>query len=89
MIQEGMVEEGLKLVRGVRDRYDGEKRNPWNEIECGSNYARSMAAFALLPAFSGMRFDMGRKELGFAPIVKGEFSCLWSLDSGFGTVGVP
>lgn len=86
MVQEGMIEEGLDLVRGVRDRYDGEKRNPWNEIECGSNYARSMASFSLLPAFSGMRFDMGRKYLGFAPVVQGDFSCLWSLDSGFGTV---
>ena len=86
MIQEGMIEEGLQLVRGIRDRYDGEKRNPWNEIECGSNYARSMAAFSLLPAFSGMTVDMGRQALGFAPLLKGHFSCLWSLDSGFGTV---
>ena len=54
MIQEGMVEEGMTLIKAVRDRYDGEKRNPWNEMECGSNYARSMAAFAVLPAFSGM-----------------------------------
>lgn len=39
MIQEGMVEEGMRLVTAVRDRYDGERRNPWNEMECGSNYA--------------------------------------------------
>ena len=40
MIQEGMLAEGVELVRAVRDRYDGSRRNPWNEIECGSNYAR-------------------------------------------------
>ena len=42
----GMLEEGVKVTAGVRDRYDGAKRNPWNEIECGSNYARSMASWA-------------------------------------------
>ena len=48
MIQEGMVAEGLEVVQAIRDRYDGFKRNPWNEIECGNNYARSMASYALL-----------------------------------------
>ena len=28
MIQEGMVEEGLKLAAAVRKRFDGERRNP-------------------------------------------------------------
>lgn len=35
MIQIGMVEEGMAAIQAIRDRYDGEKRNPWNEIECG------------------------------------------------------
>jgi uncharacterized protein (DUF608 family) len=60
MIQEGMIKEGVELVKAVRDRYDGRTRNPWNEIECGSNYARSMASYALLNAFSGFSFDMSR-----------------------------
>ena len=86
LIQEGMVDEGMRLVEAVRDRYDGERRNPWNEMECGSNYARSMAAFALLPAFSGMTYDLSRGLIGFAPVVPGDFRCFWSLDTGFGTV---
>lgn len=36
MIQIGMVEEGMAAIQAIRDRYDGEKRNPWNEIECGA-----------------------------------------------------
>ncbi len=88
MIQEGMVEEGLEIVRAVRDRYDGEKRNPWNEIECGSNYARSMASYALLNAFSGFEFDMAKGMIGFNPIrgTDGGFRCFWSLDPGWGVV---
>ena len=57
LISEGFLEEGLTVIRAVRDRYDGKKRNPFNEIECGSHYARSMASFALLPIFSGRFFS--------------------------------
>ena len=84
LISEGFIEEGLKVIRAVRDRYDGSKRNPWNEIECGSNYARPMASFALLPIFSGMQFDLPNHHIGFAPIVSGDFKCLWSLGTGWG-----
>ena len=85
MISEGMVKEGLEIVRSVRDRYNGAKRNPWNEIECGSNYARSMASFALIPIFAGFTFDMPRKTIGFNPIEEGNFRSIWSLGCGWGT----
>ncbi len=86
MIQSGLVDEGMAVVTSIRERYDGERRNPWNEIECGSNYARSMASYALLNAFSGFTFDMVKGEIGFDPITSGRltFRCLWSLDSGWG-----
>jgi len=88
MIQVGMVKKGVELVKAVRDRYDGRMRNPWNEIECGSNYARSMASYALLNAFSGFSFDMSRRTIGFKPVrlPKSGFRCFWSLDSGWGEV---
>ena len=85
MIMEGLVREGLDMVRAVRDRYDGERRNPWNEFECGNNYARSMASYALLPALSGFRFDMTRGMLGFDPVQHARrFRCFWSLGSAWG-----
>jgi non-lysosomal glucosylceramidase len=87
MIQSGLVEEGLQVVAAVRDRYDGEKRNPWNEIECGSNYARSMASYGLLTAFSGFEFDLSKKMIGFNPIRlqnNGSYKVFWSLASGWG-----
>ena len=88
MILRGLVEEGLTVVDAVRERYDGEKRNPWNEIECGSNYARSMASYALLNAFSGFEFNLPAGHIGFRPLrlVDGRFRCFWSLDPAWGEV---
>ena len=87
MIQEGLVDEGLEVVKAIRDRYDGEKRNPWNEFECGSNYARSMASYALLLALSGFEFDLVTGHIGFNPpqTENGKFRCFWSLGTGWGT----
>ena len=73
-------------VEPIRDRYDGEKRNPWNEVECGSNLARSMATYSLLNAFSGFRFDIELGMVGFPPVMLWDegFRCFWSLDSRWG-----
>lgn len=86
MIYEGKKEYGERMVKAIRERYDGEKRNPWNEIECGSNYARSMASFALMNAYSGFSFDMAKKQIGFNPICDGTY--LWSVGKTYGTVSV-
>ncbi len=87
MILSGLVDEGLSVVRAVRDRYDGEKRNPWNEIECGSNYARSMASYSLLLALSGFSFDLYRGRIGFDPVFTDRpFRCFFSAGSGWGEV---
>ena len=58
-------------------------------MECGSNYARSMASFALLPIFSGMKFDLPHGELGFDPIgEKDGFNSLFSVGTGWGNVEI-
>lgn len=45
-----------------------------------------MASYSLLNAFSGFRFDMVRGMIGFDPVIRRgkDFSCFWSLDSGWG-----
>ncbi len=48
MIWEGLVTEGLAVARAVHDRYHPSRRNPWNEVECGDHYARSMASVVSL-----------------------------------------
>lgn len=33
MLYSDMVEEGVECIENIRARYDGEKRNPWDEAE--------------------------------------------------------
>ena len=74
------------MVGAIRDRYDGEKRNPWDEIECGHNYARTMASYALMPLWSGFSFDMTENYIGFAPRKAGDGQYVWSVGNTWGTV---
>ncbi len=86
MIHEGLEEEGLSIIKGVRDRYDGDKRNPWAEIECGNNYARSMASYALLLTYSGFKYNMVKHMIGFDPInIEDNYRVFWSIDGAWGT----
>ena len=86
MIMRGLVDEGLAIVRAARDRHDGSRRNPWNDIECGSYYARSMSAWQLVNAFSGLQADLVAGRLGFAPRLSGDWRLFWSAGAAFGTV---
>ena len=89
MIQEGMIKEGVEVIEAIRDRYDGKKRNPYSEIECGYSYARSMASFALHAIFSGYRFDMAKKVIGFQPIPDTNgFESFWAVENAWGTVSM-
>ncbi|MHC5039330.1 MAG: GH116 family glycosyl hydrolase [Planctomycetota bacterium] len=67
MIHEGMVEEGLVILRGIHDRYNGEKHNPFNEVECGDHYIRAMASWGCLIAAEGFTYDGPRGRIGFDP----------------------
>ncbi len=86
LIAEGLVEEGQEIVRAVRKRYDGHTRNPWNEYECGNYYARAMASYALLIAFSGFQYDAPGRALKLAPQLETQaFTCFFSTARGWGT----
>lgn len=68
LVQEGLVREGLKVVRDIRARYDGRKRNPFDEAECGHHYARALAAWGLIPALTGFHYSGLTKALTFAAV---------------------
>jgi len=85
LIYEGFVEEGLKIVEACRERHDGIKRSPWNEVECGHHYARSLASYAVLLALSGFQCDAVNKTLTFKPVInKDNFSTFFSCADGWG-----
>ena len=84
----GRVDEGLEIVRAVRDRYDGRARNPFNEYECGHWYARALASYGLLQGMAGVRYDAVERVLTVQPSVAGDFRAFLSTASGYGTVGV-
>ncbi|HOV74651.1 MAG TPA: GH116 family glycosyl-hydrolase [Candidatus Hydrogenedentes bacterium] len=85
-IMEGLVEEGLTIVKAARDRHDGIKRNPWDEFECGHHYARAMSSYGLLLALSGFTFNKGNGTVGFEPRIRAErFRTFWALDGVWGT----
>jgi hypothetical protein len=85
LIYEGLVDDGLEIVRAARMRHDGYRRSPWNEAECGNHYARSMASWGLLLAFSGFRYNAPKQAIGFAPAIRGDFQCFFSTATGWGT----
>lgn len=81
MIQEGMVDDGLKCIKAIRDRFDGAKRNPFDEPECGKHYARSMASWASVLALSDFHYSGVDKTMSFTR-TPGKY--FWSNGSAFG-----
>lgn len=89
LILEGLLREGLAIVKAARSRYDGRIRNPWNEYECGSYYARAMASYALLPSLSGFRYSAVDKTLWFGPkLQQRPFTIFFSTATGYGTISL-
>lgn len=92
LIYEGLIEEGLGVVKGARDRYDGIPRppiprNPWNEIECGGHYARAMSSWSLLLALSGFEYDGPKQSLKFTPRHSpAQFKSFFCGPSGWGSL---
>jgi len=87
MLYEGYILEGLTVIKSIRDRFDGKKRNPFCEFEWGNHYARSMANYSALLALSGFRYSAVDKMLRLAPrVYEKDFRVFFSLDSGWGLV---
>ncbi len=79
MIANGLLIEGFTVVKGVADRYDGQRRsgltdrawgysgNPFGDDECGKFYARAMSVWSLLLACQGFIYDGSAGLVGFKP----------------------
>lgn len=83
----GLVEEGLEIVRIARARYRSGRRNPFDEYECGHWYARALSSWALLQAYSGVRYSAVERTLWIAPrAAKRPFRAFLGVGGNFGTV---
>ncbi len=81
LLYEGMEKEGLELVGHIRNRYDGKRRSPFNEAECGHHYARAMAAWAEMLAYTGFQYDAVNKKLCLSEQTEKTF---FSFGNGWG-----
>jgi len=84
LILEGMTGAGLKVIRDIRGRYDGKKRNPFDEAECGHHYGRAMAAWSAVLALTGFRYSGVDGTITFAAAKK-PVTWFWSNGSAWGT----
>ena len=85
MLYSGMTNEGLKCISNIRRRYDGIRRNPYDEAECGHHYARAMASWSAVLALTGFNYYGPDHHLAVLPTMNAEsFDSFWSAGSGWG-----
>ncbi len=88
MIQNGMIEEGLMVIKIIFDRYNGRLRtkgvsnvrngpwgysgNPFGDDECGKFYGRSLSVWSALLALQGFHYDGPKGEIAFRPVLTPE-----------------
>jgi hypothetical protein len=86
MLYEGMTEDGLQVIRDVRARYDGRKRSPFNEAECGHHYVRSMASWLGVWLLLGFHYHAGTGLVRLAPRLAADpLRGLWCVPTGWGS----
>ncbi len=86
MFYSGMIPQGVEYVENLRARFDGVKRNPWDEAECGHHYARAMSSWSSVVALSGFHYEGDRAHVMALPRLPHEnFHCFWATGTGWGT----
>ncbi len=86
LLREGYSTPALAILRGIHERYDGVKRNPFNEIEGGDHAARALASWSVVLAASGFLYDGPAGRIGFAPKLTPEsFQSVFTAAEGWGS----
>jgi hypothetical protein len=85
MLYEGQVETGIKCIRNIRNRYDGYKRSPFDEAECGHHYGRAMASWGAILALTGFNYSAVTGDLSLTSKPGHYF---WSNGYSYGTFDV-
>ena len=66
MMYVGMHDEAVQIVTDARNRFEGTRRNPFNEMEYGNHDVRAMASWATVLAESGFHFSAVDHSMEFA-----------------------
>ncbi|TWU34574.1 hypothetical protein Q31b_55280 [Novipirellula aureliae] len=85
LIQNGLLREGLMVLKVISDRYNGRLRtegvsdfangpwgysgNPFGDDECGKFYGRSLSVWSALIALQGFLYDGPAGRIGFRPVL--------------------
>jgi uncharacterized protein (DUF608 family) len=85
MLYVGQTDDGLRCIKSIRDRFDGEKRNPFDDPEYGHFYARAMASWSSVMALSGFHYSGADKSIEFTAKPGTYF---WSNGYSWGTCKV-
>ena len=86
MINEGLVDEGLEMIKAIHERYSPSKRNPFNEVEYGNHYTRAMSSYGAFVAASGFTYHGPKGIIGFNPKINPEnFKSAFITAEGWGT----
>jgi len=88
LIQNGLLKEGLMVIKIISDRYDGRLRtegvsdfangpwgysgNPFGDDECGKFYGRSLSVWSALLSLQGFIYDGPAGVIGFRPRMNAE-----------------
>ena len=81
-VQSGHRETAVAIVEATRARYDGRRRNPFDEAECGHHYARALASWSTFAAWAGFDWDGRSRTFSFDGDVSQTF---WSTGAACGT----
>jgi hypothetical protein len=85
MIYSGLRDEAVQVVSDIRARYDGAKRSPFDEAECGHHYARAMASFGLIMAWTGQQYSAVTGAMSFRELTD-HSSQFWATGYAWGTI---
>ncbi|MFX1558515.1 MAG: GH116 family glycosyl hydrolase, partial [Promethearchaeota archaeon] len=86
-IYTGKYTEASHILKAIRKRYDGTRRNPWNEVECGDHYVRAMSSWTLLNAATGVVYINKVKQFQIRPRINAENTkCFYITNTAWGQI---
>jgi uncharacterized protein (DUF608 family) len=84
-IQDGSRETAQTIISSIRSRYSGKRRNPFDEAECGHHYARALASWSSLVAWTGFEWDALGQTMTFG-LSDPNSRMFWSVGNAMGEV---